>query len=307
MRLRTSSFIPFLIAPVEIARQKIAIEAADGRQLSARWWPGTQASERSVFFIPALAAPQEYLNFFASFLAKRGWGVLTFDYRSAGASRDAASDASVTLDDWVNLDLPAAVSEVKRRAAPKFLAAIAHSIGGQLFGQSPIRREVDGALMIAAQRGISKFYKGIGRLRLEYAYAVFPLLIRLFGQLPISSLTFPAPCSGQAVRQWVRWGRSGVFTENGGANVEPRFAEFRGPLTAVAIADDDYYAPAEAVEALTRLYRNARLRREIIRPQDYGIEKINHFGFFHRQAPRELWDQGERWLREMEVSDALKQ
>ncbi|MGH9936892.1 MAG: alpha/beta hydrolase family protein [Blastocatellia bacterium] len=286
---------------MDIARQKITIEAADGRQLSARWWPGIQAAERSVVFIPALAAPQEYLHFFASYLAGRGWGVLTFDYRSVGGSRDATADSSVTLDDWVNLDLPAAVSEAKRRANPKFLAAIAHSIGGQLFGQSPIRHDVNGAFFIAAQRGIPKFYKGIGRLRVEYAYVVFPILIRLFGRLPVSSLTFPAACSGQAVKQWVEWGRSGVFTDNGGANVESRFAEYRGPLTAVTVADDEYYAPMESVEALTRMYRNAELRREIVRPRDYGVETIGHFGFFHRLAPRELWDRGETWLREMET------
>ncbi len=286
---------------MEIARQKIAIVAEDGRQLSARWWPGTQAAERSVVFISGLAAPQEYLHFFASFLAQRGWGVLTFDYRSVGASRDAAADLSVTLDDWVNLDLPAAVSEVKRRANPKFLAAVAHSIGGQLIGQSPIRHDLDGALLIAAQRGVPKFYKGIGRLRLEYAYAVFPILIRMFGRLPISSVTFPDACSGRAVRQWVTWGRSGVFIDSDEVNVEGRFAEYHGPLTAVAIADDEYYAPAEAVEALTRMYRNAELRREIVRPRDYGVERIGHFGFFHRQAPRELWGQGESWLRDLEI------
>jgi predicted alpha/beta hydrolase len=286
---------------LEIARQKIAVEAADGRQLSARWWPGTQAAARSVVFIPALAAPQEYLHFFASHLAQRGWGVLTFDYRSVGASRDAATDSSVTLDDWANLDLPAAVSEVKRRANPRFLAAIAHSIGGQLFGQSLIRRDVNGALFIAAQRGIPKFYQGLGRVRIEYAYTVFPILIRLFGRLPISSLTLPDACSGQAVRQWVRWGRRGVFTDSNGASVESRFAEYRGPLTAVTVADDEHYAPAAAVEALTRMYRNAVLRRETVRPQDYGVERIGHFGFFHRRAPRELWDQGEAWLRELEA------
>lgn len=285
----------------ETARQKIVIEAADGRQLAARWWPGVQAAERSVVFIPALAAPQDYLHFFASYLAQRGWGVLTFDYRSVGASRDAASDLAVTLDDWINLDIPAAVLELRRRASPRFLAAVAHSIGGQLFGQSQLRQEVNGALFIAAQRGITECYKGIGRLRIEYAYAVFPLLIRLFGRLPVSSLTFPVACSGQAVRQWVRWGRSGVFTDNAGTNVEPRFAEYRGALTAVTVADDEYYAPTAAVEALTRMYQNAGLRREYIRPQDYGVEQIGHFGFFHRQAPRALWEQGESWLRELET------
>lgn len=285
---------------METAKQKIAIEAADGRRLAARWWQGTQAAERSVIFIPALAAPQEYLHFFASYLAQRGWGALTFDYRSVGGSQDAGADSSVTLDHWANLDLPAAVSEAQRRANPKFLAVIAHSIGGQLLGQSPIRHDVNGALFIAAQRGIPKFYKGAARLRIEYAYSVFPALIRLFGRLPVSPLTFPEACSGQAVNQWVRWGRSGVFTDRGGADVESRFGEYRGPLTAVTVADDEHYAPAEAVEALTRMYRNAEIKRAIVRPQDYGVEKIGHFGFFHRRAPRELWDQAETWLREME-------
>lgn len=287
---------------MDIAKQKLTIEAADGYGLAARWWPGTQAAERSVIFIPALAAPQEYLHFFASHLAKRGWGVLTFDYRSAGGSRNGAADASATLDDWAKLDLPAAVAEVKRRANPNFLAAMAHSIGGQLFGQSPIRHEVKGALFLAAQRGIPKLYTGIGRLRVEYAYTLFPLLIRLLGRLPVSAVTLPDACSGQAVRQWVRWGRSGVFTENNGANVEPRFAEYRGALTAVTIADDEYYAPAAAVEALTRLYQSAAVRRETLSPQEYGRERIGHFGFFHRQAPRELWDRAETWLREMEAT-----
>jgi predicted alpha/beta hydrolase len=287
---------------MEINRQKIIIAAPDGRQLSARWWPGTQAAERSIVFIPALAAPQDYLHFFASFLARRGWGVLTFDYRSVGASRNATSDSSVTLDDWVNLDLPAAVSEVKRLADPKFLVAIAHSIGGQLLGQSPIRREVNGALFIAAQRGIPKFYQGVGRLRIEYAYLVFPILIDLFGRLPVSSFTLPDACSGRAVGQWVRWGRGGVFTDIQGANVESRFLEYRGPLISVTIADDEYYAPEEAVEALTRMYRNAELRREIIRPQDFGVKRIGHFGFFHRQAPRELWARGETWLCDLEAA-----
>lgn len=286
---------------MDIARQKIGIETSDGRQLSARWWPGIQSAERCVVFVPALAAPQEYLNFFAAFLAKQGWGVLTFDYRSVGGSRDGTSDASATLDDWVNFDLPAAVAEVKRRANPKFLSAVAHSIGGQLFGQSPIRRDVHGALFISSQRGIPKLYKGVGRVRIEYAYAVFPLLIGLLGRLPVSSLTFPTECSGRAVNQWIKWGRGGVFTDGSGANVEPRFAEFARPLTAVTISDDELYAPAESVEALTQVYRNADVRREVIRPQDYEMETVGHFGFFHRHASRKLWETAEGWLRDLET------
>src|SRR5262249_20286312 len=170
-----------------------------------------------VVFIAALAAPQGYLHFLAGYLAGRGWGALMFEYRGVGASRHAARDVSVTLDVWVHRDLTGAVSEVDRPVKPEVLRAGDDSILGQLLGQSSIRHDVNGALFIAAQRGVPKFYKGIGRLRVEYAYAVFPILIRLFGRLPISSLTFPDACSGRAVRQWVEWGRDGVFADNSGA------------------------------------------------------------------------------------------
>jgi predicted alpha/beta hydrolase len=285
-----------------MAKEKITIRAEDGRELAARWWEGAAAAERSLVFLPGLAVPQDYLTFFASFLAKQGWGVLTFDYRSVGESRNGSSDQAVTLDEWAHLDLPAAVGEARRRANPRFLGVVAHSIGGQLLGQSSIRHEIDGALLIAAQRGIPSLYKGVGRLRVEYAYAVFPLLIRLLGRLPVSQYTLPTECSGQAVAQWVRWGRRKCFTNQAGENMEPRFADYRGLMTAITIADDDYYAPAAAVEALLGLYQNAERRIETIHPHEFGLEKIGHFGFFHRHVPRELWMRAESWLREMETN-----
>ena len=283
------------------AKQKISIVAADGRRLAGCWWSGGSESARSVVFLSALAAPQRYLHGFASHLAKNGWGVLTFDYRSVGASLDPGSDARVSADDWVDLDLPAAVAEVRRRTENAFLAVVAHSIGGQLLGQSPIRHEIDAALFVSAQRGMPALFEGVARLRIQYAYAVFPLLIRALGRLPASRLTLPETCSGRALSQWVRWGRTGVFTDEHGYDVEPRFAEYRRPLTAVAIADDDYYAPAPAVEALTSLYTKAEVRRVTAHPSDFGLASLGHFGFFHPRAPRALWAQGEAWLRAMQA------
>ena len=286
---------------MDIPREKITIEAADGVELSARWWPGSPNGERSLLFVPGLAAPQEYLHFFASYLAQRGWNVLTFDYRSVGGSRNPAVDTTATLDDWAGLDLPAALTAIKQRTDSKFLGVVAHSIGGQLVGQSPIRSEINGALFISAQRGIRKLYEGVARIRVEYAYAVFPILIRLFGNMPVSNLTFPVQCSGQAVRQWVEWGRRGVFVDRKGTSVESRFADFVGPLTVVSIDDDEYYAPAAAVDALTRVYTNAQVERIVLSPKECGMEAIGHFGFFHRHTPRAMWDLAASWLSSLQA------
>ncbi|MGH9369385.1 MAG: alpha/beta hydrolase family protein [Thermoanaerobaculia bacterium] len=285
-----------------VSSQPIRLTAADGRTLAARYWQGAQASERSVVFLSGLAAPQDYLRFFAGAVAEKGWGALTFDFRGVGGSLDPSADASVTADDWVNLDIPAAFDEIKRRAEPRFLAVFAHSIGGQLLGQSPALAEVGGALLVAAQRGIPRLFRGVARLRVWYAYAVFPPLTRLFGRLPKSRLTLPEPCAGGPIRQWVRWGRTGVFTDREGHSVEPRFASYRGPLIAVTISDDDDYAPGPAVEALTRLYVNAKVRREILSPAAAGLQRLGHFGLFHPRAPRSLWAKAESWLRELEAA-----
>jgi predicted alpha/beta hydrolase len=285
---------------LDVAREKITIETADGHQLSARWWPGSPDGRRSLLFIPGLAAPQEYLHFFASYLAQREWNVLTFDYRSVGGSRGARVDETATLDDWVNLDLPAALSAIRDRADSKFTGVLAHSIGGQLLGQSPIRSEIDGALFISAQRGIRKHYRGVARFRVEWAYSLFPILIQIYGNMPASKYTFPVQCSGQAVRQWVEWGRRGVFVDRDGRSVEERFSEFTGPLTAVTIEDDAYYAPSGAVEALTRVYRNAEVESVILSPKEFGVETIGHFGFFHRHVPRTIWERATSWLDDIE-------
>jgi predicted alpha/beta hydrolase len=287
--------------------EKITIVAADGRKLSARWLQGENAYERSVFFIPAFAAPQVYLQSFAAYLAQQGWGVMTFDYRGIGASKDDQLDSSVTVDDWVNLDIPAVVSEVKRRTQTHFLGAITHSVGGQLLGQSPVRQDIDGALFISSQRGIPKLFKGIARLRIHYAYTVFPILIRIFGTLPISKWTLPQDCPSQVLLQWMRWGRTGVFTDINGVNVEQRFADYKGQLITITIADDQDYASAASVEALASLYLGANVRFKKILPQDYGLDTIGHFGFFHRRAPQSLWSQVEKWLRQLHFeADAAK-
>jgi predicted alpha/beta hydrolase len=288
--------------PAPVQSESLTLTTDDGVPLAARWWNGTQAARRTIVCLSGLAAPQDYLRFFAGYLAQCGWGVLTFDYRGIGGSRAVGSQAS--LDDWVEHDIPAAVAEAKRRSGGGFLGAFAHSIGGQLLGQNPARGDFDGALLFAAQRGIPRLYSGVNYLRVQYAYTLFPFLIGLLGRLPVSRWTLPQRCPGPALLEWVRWGRSGVFTNLKGENVERRFRDWRGPLVAVDVADDDYYAPRLAVDALARVYPTGLVRRETLVPADFGLEKLGHFGFFHPRAPRPLWARAEAWLAEMVPRDA---
>jgi len=283
----------------------IRFRAADGRSLGGTWWAGDAAGDRTIVFLCGIACPQRYFRWLAEYLAERGFGVLTFDYRGIGKSKDPFSDdPGVTLDDWINLDLPAAVAEARRRSGTRFLAVVAHSIGGQLLGQSPIRNEIDATLLIAAQRSIPRLFHGFAKLRLQVGYVLFPLFVRLFGYVPACRLWFRERCPGETFLQLGRWSREESYTDDRGDNVDARFADYEGPLAAIAFSDDRYYAPPEAVRALAELYRRARVRLETIEPQSYGLASIGHMGLFRRSTPRALWECLVRYLHDFEAECA---
>jgi predicted alpha/beta hydrolase len=282
----------------QVREERVALRAGpDRRTLAAHVWLGDRAQERSVVFAGGIGAPQRYLRALAGGLARRGWGVMTFDYRGVGESHETADYLSILADDWAHGDLPAAVEGLRALSGARRLVVFAHSVGGQLFGMSPATAQVDGALLVGAQRGIPRLFRGAARARVEYAYRVFPLLARVFGRIPHGRFTFPEPCPPRAVVQWIAWGRMGVFTDAQGIDVEERFARFEGPLVCAHVEDDLGFAPPAAVDALAALYTRARLTRVAIAPRDYGVDRLGHFGLFSPRAPRRLWDRIDGWLR----------
>ncbi len=66
------------------------------------------------------------------------------------------------------------------------------------------------------------------------------------------------------------------------------FGRLTCPMTGISI-DDDRYAPRAAVDALYRIYANARVERLHLVPREHGLEAIGHFGPFRRQFRDTLW------------------
>lgn len=261
---------------VEVGGRAVRFAASDGRKMAGTWFGGRDAAAHSVILLPAMATPARFYHPFAAFLASRGWGVLCFDYRGVG--ENSGDDKDVTLDAWRDLDLPAALAEVRRLAKPHRVAVVCHSIGGQLLGQSPIRHELDGALLVACQRGAPHLFSGVWRLRLEFAWRVLPVLIHLFGRVPPLRLLLSEHVPPRAVLQWIRWSRELHFTSWDGSDSEARFSEVEFPVTAVTIEDDAGFAPARAVEALSKLFPTCR--RVTLRPRELGLPSIGHFPAF---------------------------
>lgn len=249
--------------------------------------------------LPGLAVPQVAFRSLARGLSGLGWGVLTVDYAGVGQS---PGDDQTTGDDWVE-DVRAAIEFARVHSGTQFLAVIGHSLGGQLVGQCSALPTLDGLLLVSAQRGMPRLFDGRAKARVLYAYGMILATTSVLGRLPPHRLTLPVAVPAGALRQWARWGLSGVYRGDNGAAREARFASYAGPITSVCIADDTNDAPKAAVEALLVLYARADIQRIELRPSNLGLDRIGHFGLFLKTTPA-VTDVFHHWLGELETRAA---
>ncbi len=262
--------------------------ATHGRQLAGTWYAAGQA-RGTILLLCALAVPQSAYRHIAAWLAGRGWNVLTFDYSGTGASRTGAkADRRISADQWTQHDLPAALAALRQQQPNGPVIVLTHSIGGQLLGQSPIAAQVDGALFIASQRGIPRFYSGPTKRWLRLGLIVIPLLNATIGHIPPMKGGLPEPLPGPAANQWATWCRKGRFTDLTGNDMEPHFAAMTAPIVAIDIADDPM-APPAAVDALGAVYCQADVTRATLDPATLGLDAIGHFGWMRPSVGQKVW------------------
>ena len=97
---------------LETRLQPAALRCSDGRLLAAQWFepPAAQGLRAVAVIGAATAVPASYYRHFAEWLARRGYAVLTFDYRGIAASREALRPGEdVRLRDWARVDMAAAL------------------------------------------------------------------------------------------------------------------------------------------------------------------------------------------------------
>lgn len=235
---------------------------------------------------------------FAKFLGQNGVASLTFDYRGVGGSRPAGprSGFRAALHEWGEEDLAGAIGFASAWQPGVPLVLVGHSVGGQLAGLASNAERMAAMLFVAAQSGYWRLWPVPTRWRLLLTWHVaIPMVTRAFGYLPMSRLGGGADVPAGVALEWARWGRDPRYIMSW-AEGRPgaRFASIACPLRALAIADDRFYAPRPAVEALVAMYPRARSEVVMVAPEDGG--RIGHFGFFKDSRRETLWREALLWM-----------
>ncbi len=265
----------------------LSFPAADGLALEADVFEPELAPATAVVLACAMGVRRRFYGPLARWLAGQGFAVLTFDYRGVGRANCRMRAA---MHDWGEQDLEGALRFAQQRWLGVPLTLVGHSAGGQLLGLAPSSVKLSAIATVAAQSGYWRYWSGAGRARMASLwYLVLPPLTHLLGYGPLSKLTGGQDVPAGVALEWARWGRDPDYIWSY-ARARPNvFAEIAAPWRCYLVADDQSYAPVEAVRALHRLYRNARIEERLVDPKAIGQRAVGHFGFFVERTGGALW------------------
>ena len=284
----------------------ITFPAEDGYALGATLFLPRGAKQHAVLINSATAVPRRIYRKFASYLARRGSAVLTYDYRGVGDSRQHAMIGynkpkslvgfKATMVDWAALDITAAVKWMRERYPNLPLAYVGHSFGGQALGLLANNTEVKRALLIAAQAAYWKLITSPERYRI-YVLLNFvgTPLTRLLGYMP-GWAGFGQDLPKGVFEQWARWVMNERYLlDDGDLKTLPNFAHYKGALRSICLSDDPW-APRPAIELLCSAFKATTPEILTITPADAGTTAIGHLGFFRPEHRDTLWRGAAEWL-----------
>jgi predicted alpha/beta hydrolase len=278
--------------------QELTIATVDGYRLKASEFIPIESNGIGLIINGATGVIRKYYQTFAEFLCTQGFTVLTYDFRGIGESTESENNAlKPSMIHWGQQDMDAVLSFFIQRHTKLTIKGIGHSIGGQLLGIMPDNNRYESFLSIASQHIYWKNWPLKDRpLTIMFFFAILPLFYKLTGGLPkwvLGAEYLPK----HVARDWSRFGRKKAYiADENGQPLRKGFSAYRGKMRLYSISDDKRFAPPNCVRKLEKLYHNAETDIQTFHPNDYGMQAIDHFGFFKKNMNKKAWFESAEWL-----------
>ena len=266
------------------------IATGDGFAIAARFYPPPGPARGAVVIASAMGVSQAYYEPFARWLAGEGFLVATFDYRGTFASRPGRLRGFVTdILVWAAVDCAAVLDAVAARVPGVPVYWVGHSLGGQILPFVPNRNRLAKVVTVATGSGYWRENSPPLRRRAWWLwFVVAPVTMALCGYFPGARLRKVGDLPKGVMAQWRRWCLHPEYAVGDGEHVRAQYAEVRLPIVSLSFHDDEFMS-ARNTASIHGFYVNAPRVMKRIAPQEVGLERIGHFGFFRSASEGPLW------------------
>ena len=263
----------------------------DGTPITTRFYPAAQPAQGAVLIVPAMGVPQNYYRAFATWLAREGFHVATFDYRGMGLSkRGSLRDVDADVITWAEQDTQAVLTSLAARSGRLPMTWIGHSLGGQIIPFVKHKSAVDKFITIATGSGYWR--QNSPKLRRKVWllwWGAVPLTTPLFGYFPGKRLGMVGDLPKGVIRQWRKWCLDAEYAVGDGEATRALFAAVTTPITSFSFTDDEMMS-GDSIASIHSFYFNAPKTMRRIDPDELGVAKVGHFGFFREELKGVLWE-----------------
>lgn len=272
--------------------------ASDGQYLTAYSYEPVQPLRGGVVIASAMAVSQSFYADFAAFLARQGYWAWTFDYSGIGESLQGSMRAcKADISVWITRDFEAMVQHASESLNGMPLFVLGHSLGGQTTPLLPSVKRLSGLINIAVGSGsIRHNHPRVRRSAPLLWYVLAPLACPLFGYFPGARLGVLGDIPKQAFFQWRRWCLTPEYLLTGEPGARDAYAQARFPVLGLTFSDDELLLEAGS-RLLHDAYTGADVDYRVLSPQQFGLSRVGHFGFFKASQEKVLWPVVIEWLQ----------
>ncbi len=273
-------------------REKII--AKDGQQIAISIFRPSQVISKVLIIGADVMTSQKTYEKFARFIASRGCVVYTFDYRGVGRSlTNELKSFNASLNQWGFRDLDAVILHAKHHFPKHEIMFLAHGTSGQLLGLSPASQYLDNAIFINTSLTCWRFWPWHAQFRISFMKLIRPVLSKIFGYFPGERLGLKQNLPSGITLELYDWCSkpNGLFDFFPDSN----FRKIQIPILVYSFTDD-WFSPEQAVKSLLSHYTQASISWMHLKPEDVGLKKIGHSGFFLEKNKTIFWEFITEWL-----------
>ncbi len=270
---------------------KINLKTPLGYSISLSEFTPESKTHAVVMICSATGVKQTLYLKFAQFLREHGFIVYTFDYGGIGESKpNSLKSFNTCASHWAENDSETVVKYIKNKHKQLPFIALGHSIGGQLLGIVPSNNQFDGIVLVAAQMGYWKMWKGLQKFAMAFLwYLAMPLSIRIKGYFPGKLLGSSEDLPKDMALEWRSWCMSPNYLFDKVEEADKKYQGVSVPVYSIS-AEDDKFAPQNVVNWISQRYENAAVTRIHLMPKELNLNSIGHFGYF-RSDKKVIWHQ----------------